>query len=222
VSRDADGSGPDSDVATDQAAGASRTASQARILDAATVEFAEKGLAGARVAEIAAKAEVNKQLLYYYFGSKEGLYSAVLHSLVHISRDAVATLQDSELPSITEAFVTGMTPTELARRRVLRRLYMWEALERGADDIVQVDERTAGWSEVVALLRHAIERREIDDRFDPEMLMLAIDSVLNGPWMLPQNVRLITGLRPDDEEFRQRQAAFFRQWVAALAPREDV
>jgi TetR/AcrR family transcriptional regulator len=37
-------------------------------------------LAGARVNEIAAKAEVNKRMLYHYFGSKEGLYEAVLQA----------------------------------------------------------------------------------------------------------------------------------------------
>lgn len=50
--------------------------SSARILDAARTEFAEFGYAGARIARIARQAAVNKQLLYYYFGSKAGLYEA--------------------------------------------------------------------------------------------------------------------------------------------------
>ncbi len=49
-----------------------------RILFAAIEEFASKGLAGARTAEIAARAGVNKQLIFYYFGSKRGLYDAVV------------------------------------------------------------------------------------------------------------------------------------------------
>lgn len=49
-----------------------------RLLDAARDEFADKGLSGARVNTIAAEAGVNKQLLYYYFGDKDGLYSEVL------------------------------------------------------------------------------------------------------------------------------------------------
>ncbi len=48
------------------------------MLDAARDEFAYKGLGGARVNTIAAEADVNKQLLDYYFGDKDGLYSAVL------------------------------------------------------------------------------------------------------------------------------------------------
>ncbi|CAH1653596.1 TetR family transcriptional regulator [Hyphomicrobiales bacterium] len=53
-------------------------ASRQALMAAARVEFAQKGLAGARVDEIAARAGVNKQLVYHYFGDKDGLYLAVL------------------------------------------------------------------------------------------------------------------------------------------------
>jgi TetR/AcrR family transcriptional regulator len=48
------------------------------LLDAAEIEFAAKGLAGARVDVIAAESSANKRMLYYYFGSKDELYVAVL------------------------------------------------------------------------------------------------------------------------------------------------
>ena len=48
------------------------------IMAGALVEFAEQGLAGARMDAIAAAAGVNKALLYYYFRSKDELYAAVL------------------------------------------------------------------------------------------------------------------------------------------------
>src|SRR6201990_2849216 len=51
---------------------------QRRKLAAARREFAASGLAGARVDEIAARAGVNKQLVYHYFGDKDALYLAVL------------------------------------------------------------------------------------------------------------------------------------------------
>ncbi len=50
----------------------------ANILEVATAEFADKGLAGARIDEIAALTHTSKRMIYYYFGSKEGLYLAVL------------------------------------------------------------------------------------------------------------------------------------------------
>ena len=53
-------------------------ASRADILTVATREFSEKGLAGARVDEIAERTNTSKRMIYYYFGSKEGLYRAVL------------------------------------------------------------------------------------------------------------------------------------------------
>ena len=48
------------------------------ILDAARGEFAANGLSGARVDAIAARTNTVKRMIYYYFGSKEGLYLAVL------------------------------------------------------------------------------------------------------------------------------------------------
>jgi TetR/AcrR family transcriptional regulator len=48
---------------------------------AARSEFAEFGYAGARVERIARRAGVNKQLLFYYFGSKEGLYDSVVDQI---------------------------------------------------------------------------------------------------------------------------------------------
>jgi AcrR family transcriptional regulator len=53
-------------------------ATKDHILAAATAEFADKGLFGARVEEIASRTATSKHMIYYYFGSKDGLYSAVL------------------------------------------------------------------------------------------------------------------------------------------------
>jgi TetR/AcrR family transcriptional regulator len=61
--------------------------SRARILDAALQEFAAHGLAGARIDQIASAAGVNKALLYYYFESKEKLYTAALEGAAARVRD---------------------------------------------------------------------------------------------------------------------------------------
>jgi AcrR family transcriptional regulator len=53
---------------------------KARILEAATEEFARYGLGGARVDRIAERAGANKRMLYYYFGSKEDLFLAALEA----------------------------------------------------------------------------------------------------------------------------------------------
>jgi len=53
-------------------------ATRRKLLTAARLEFARHGFAGARVDEIAARAGVNKQLVYHHFGDKDALYLAVL------------------------------------------------------------------------------------------------------------------------------------------------
>jgi AcrR family transcriptional regulator len=68
-------------------------ASRARILDAATAEFAAFGLAGARVDRIADAADANKRMLYYYFGNKEALFLAVLERTYANIREAEGELR---------------------------------------------------------------------------------------------------------------------------------
>jgi len=61
------------------------------IVAVATAEFADKGLSGARIDEIAARTRTSKRMIYYYFGSKDGLYIAVLEeayrNIRNIERD---------------------------------------------------------------------------------------------------------------------------------------
>lgn len=68
-------------------------ASRARILEAATAEFAAYGLAGARVDRIAVAADANKRMLYYYFGNKEALFLAVLEAAYASIRAAEGDLR---------------------------------------------------------------------------------------------------------------------------------
>lgn len=63
---------------------------QARILTAATAEFADKGFSGARTDQIAQRAQTNVRMLYHYHGSKDGLYT-------HVLEGALAELRHQEL-----------------------------------------------------------------------------------------------------------------------------
>jgi AcrR family transcriptional regulator len=72
---------------------------RARILAAATDEFARYGLGGARVDRIADAADSNKRMLYYYFGNKEGLFLAVLEATyAHIRTAEMRLKLDSVEP----------------------------------------------------------------------------------------------------------------------------
>ena len=66
-----------------------------RIVRAAREEFSRRGFAGARVERIAKAAEVNKQLLFYYYHSKRGLFQAVVRSGVTELESALTALPSS-------------------------------------------------------------------------------------------------------------------------------
>ncbi len=67
------------------------------LLAAAEIEFSTKGLAGARVDVIAEQAVANKRMLYYYFGSKEDLYLAVLERAYGAMRETESHLNLTDL-----------------------------------------------------------------------------------------------------------------------------
>jgi TetR/AcrR family transcriptional regulator len=193
-----------------------------RILDVAFREFALKGLAGARVDEIARRAGVNKQLLYYYYKNKEGLYTAVLAEMASYTGTAVEQIRESAArEGYSSALIDHATPKKRKQWQLWRRLWSWEALERSPTTIVLEEERRDAWRQTVDLAREAQQRGEIDDRFDAEMLMLAIEGILNYPHVLPQNTKLITGSLPMDDEFIERQLEFLRQFFDFLSPRQD-
>ena len=68
------------------------------IVEVAYKEFAENGLSGARIDEIAAKTKSSKRMIYYYFGDKEGLYLKVLETAYSEVRAEEATLDLAHLP----------------------------------------------------------------------------------------------------------------------------
>ena len=87
----------------------------ADILEVATREFAEKGLAGARIDAIAAAMRTSKRMIYYYFGSKEALYLAVLE-------EAYRRIRAIE----SEAHLDDLAPEDALRKLVGHTVaYQW-------------------------------------------------------------------------------------------------
>jgi AcrR family transcriptional regulator len=76
------------------------TQSRAEILAAAIQEFATRGLEGARVDAIAKRTRTTRAMIYYYFGSKAGLYLAVLEHAYRGIREAEKKLDLAHLPPV--------------------------------------------------------------------------------------------------------------------------
>jgi AcrR family transcriptional regulator len=100
------------------------SATRARILDAAIEEFAQHGLAGARIDRIAEAAEANKRSIYVYFESKELLFAAALLRAMQELSESVPLTED-DLPGYAGRFFDEL----LARPQALR-LSLWRMLER--------------------------------------------------------------------------------------------
>lgn len=72
------------------------TDSRQRIIEAAIDVFAQKSKHGARMDEIAAKAEVNKAMVYYYYSTKDSLFRAILVTILKRVYDRVFDILGSE------------------------------------------------------------------------------------------------------------------------------
>ena len=104
----------------------------ADILEVATREFAEKGLAGARIDVIAEAMRTSKRMIYYYFGSKEALYIAVLEEAYRRMRGIEAGLHLEDLPA-EDALrkLVGFTVDYQRANPDFIRLVMTENIHRG-------------------------------------------------------------------------------------------
>src|SRR6476469_3636039 len=91
--------------------------SRRALLDAAAAEFAARGYAGASVDRIAARARVNKAMIYYHFRSKAGLYREILHDMFRAvgERTSAVAASDETPPTKVGHFIAAIAAEAEAR-----------------------------------------------------------------------------------------------------------
>ncbi|MCW2739133.1 TetR family transcriptional regulator [Nocardioides sp.] len=139
-------------------------ATRQRLLEAAAAEFAEFGIAGARVDRIAAAARTNKAQIYHYFGSKDALFGAVLAGLLH---DVVET-DPFDADDLPESM--GRIFDQFEDDPALARLATWYRLERSEDDPPNAAIIGANASKLIAI-RAAQREGRVTDVFPADILL---------------------------------------------------
>lgn len=208
--------------------------SRQQLLAAALDEFAAKGYAGARVQDIADRAGVNKQLIPYYFGGKEGLYRAV----GQLWLDLEAAFAGPDVPM--ETLIGEYVRATLADPR-LTRLLIWDGLTdqgpgspdpdpdpdlgssepdaagaAGPADAAGSAGPSAGESPDVADLRRRQADGELAADLDPPMLLLAMMAAIAAPVILPQVARRL-GIDTGAPDFEARYAELMKRIMRHLA-----
>jgi AcrR family transcriptional regulator len=185
------------------------TATKARLLDAAFAEFAQYGLAGARVDRIAEAAQANKRLIYVYYGSKEQLFDAVLAQRVGALFDAVPFTAD-DLPGFV-----GSLFDHLAASPQLLRLSRWRQLERVEPSVVETD-----WTrETVEAIAQAQQRGVITADLAPADLLTLLLGMTTSWFSLPSamsEVAVVDARSP--QRLQQRRAALTTAACRLLGP----
>lgn len=186
--------------------------SRERILSAALKEFAAKGFAGARVDVIARRANINKRMLYHYFGDKEALFKAVLRRKLCERRAWAETLSGDPEETLPFWFEAACKDADWVR------LFQWEALERNSQKVIDEKERIEATAQGIQRIRQRQERGQISSAFDPRHLMLTLRSLTMFPVAFPQLTRLITGKSVFDPQFQKERSAFLKKFAATLRP----
>jgi len=134
-----------------------------QIIDIATQEFVEKGLAGARIDEIAGRA--TKRKIYYYFDGKDDLYRAVLARAYRRVRDSESRV-DVEKGSALDALrrLIEHDVRYHSQHPELVRLVMNENIHR-AEHLKQIEGMPEGNHRVIEILRGIIARGEAEGTF---------------------------------------------------------
>lgn len=142
-----------------------REATINQIIDIATAEFVEKGLAGARIDEIAGKA--TKRKIYYYFEGKEELYRAVLERAYRRVRASESEV-DIEAGTAVDALRTLIEHDVRyhSQHQELVRLVMNENILHG-QQIKQIKGLQEGNRKAIDILERIIARGEAEGSFRP-------------------------------------------------------
>jgi len=183
--------------------------SRQRLLDAATVEFAAHGIAGARVDRVAAAARVNKAQMYGWYGSKDGLFDAVFARHLHRVVDAVP-LTPYDLPG----YVVALYDSYLTDPALVR-LASWYRLERVPTGELLAAHPGHGDRHAEALARAQAEGRVVGGIRPEEVYALLI--ALAGTWS-PVSATF-TATSADAEAEHDRRRTVLREVVSrALVP----
>ncbi|MCC9144623.1 MULTISPECIES: TetR/AcrR family transcriptional regulator [unclassified Arthrobacter] len=153
---------------------------RAEILAVSTEVFAAQGYSGARVDEIADRTRTTKRMIYYYFGSKEQLYLAVLKKAYSGIREAERAIQvDSLKPTEAIRQLAELTYDHHVRHSDFIRLVMIENIHRGVF-IRQIDSIRDLAEPAVGILDEILERGQAEgvfrhdvDAFDVHLLISA-------------------------------------------------
>jgi len=163
-----------------------------RILRAAMEEFAEHGFAGARVNRIAAAANLNKQLIYHYFDSKDGIYSAVLGEMLASMHDSVDAASD-----IKQLMRRQIGDPEA--RRAWSRMVAWEGLAGDRPVASAAERQESVHRQVQAIMRLQREGQLATD-IDPRFALATIYAVGTSPYVIPQLIDFCLGPGASESE----------------------
>ncbi|PRY35706.1 TetR/AcrR family transcriptional regulator [Umezawaea tangerina] len=182
------------------------------LLEAAVAEFSAHGFSGARVGDIAARAGVNKQLISYYFGGKQGLFDAISDRWRRDEQGLAGP--DTQLSEVVREYAR-----QSARSPDLTRLVLRQGIDGTGGSAGEEEALRARFREVAADFGRRRDAGELAADLDPASVGLALFAMAAAPVGFPHIARAL-GLDVDAPDFGERYAAQVARIVSLLADGE--
>ena len=195
------------------------------ILAAAEIEFSDKGIYGARIDEIAARADINKRMIYEYFGSKEELYKNVLvivYGRLGQKEDILLSEKKSEIEVIKQIILLYFN--FLKENPTYVNLILWENLNKGK--YIREVNISGVRNHAFDLLRQVIESGKSGGIFrkdvDTEQVLLSLLTYTFSYFSNKYTLSILLGTKMDNEDNIRNRAENVTEMILQYLMNQEV
>jgi len=193
-----------------------------QIIEAAKKIFTKKGLAGARMQDIADEAGINKAMLHYYYRSKEKLFEIVFNEAINKVITSLNSILAAQMPfpekikAIIENYITALTANPQLP------LFVLHEITQNPEMFIKELKSKVGFPNVTSFMREIVEAGEkgIIRKTSPIQLVMNIISMSVFPFVAKPLFQAVAEI--DDVQFRMmmedRKRALVEFILAALRP----
>jgi TetR/AcrR family transcriptional regulator len=179
-----------------------------KIIDTASILFAEKSFEGASIREIASQSNVNIAMISYYFGGKEGLYLECIAKFAQgrgeaIQKILVPVKTTEEFKLRLKLFFESMMALYASDKHLVRIIMREAQTERGEEFHRNVMTHLHPvFLKVQQYYEMALENGLIKKKTDPQMLATITMALISHPCMMEKAIVMTTGIKIESSDYQ--------------------
>lgn len=156
------------------------------ILQAARDIFVQKGFSGARMQEIADRAQINKAMLHYYFKSKRALFEAIVSENINILGPQLSTAISGDTSIYTKLCKLVDSYVDTILKHPNMPMFLLHEMAQGQKDTIEKMKRAIDEDHSLTKMLHQIRLEQeagIIKPIPPNHLVLSVMSLIVFPFL---------------------------------------